>query len=95
MPFGKARFSQSLPESLAALHVPLGAGPGKGSEDVQAPGADGACGLLSRASPTGDRLRLMKEEEPFSAHLPLLTSELGETTSQATETAPVSPAVLA
>lgn len=31
---GKVRFSQSLPESLAALHVPLGAGPGKGSEDV-------------------------------------------------------------
>lgn len=70
--WGKVRFSQSLPESLAALHVPLGAGPGKGSEDVQAQGADGACGLLA----TGDRLSLMKKEKPFSPHSPLLTSEL-------------------
>lgn len=73
--WGKVRFSQSLPESLAALHVSLGAGPGKGSEDVQAQGADGVCGLLARASPTGGRLSLMKEK-PFSPHSRLLTSEL-------------------
>lgn len=73
--WGRLDFLRVSQKPLLPYSVPVGGWPGKGSKDVQLQRADGTRGLPARASPTEDRLSLMKIEKPFPAHSPLLTSK--------------------